>query len=84
MGKIRTIASNVWHLYADGFRDMTIGRTLWLVILIKLFIIFFILKIFFFPNFIDNHAKKGEEAEFVSSQVLNNSNSGTNKINDNQ
>lgn len=59
-----------WHLYADGFRQMTVGRTLWLVILIKLFIIFFILKLFFFPDFIGSHAEKGQEADFVSSQIL--------------
>ena len=49
---------------------MTVGRTLWAVILIKLFIIFAVLKLFFFPNYIHEHAQKGQEAEFVSSQIL--------------
>jgi len=62
---------NVWHLYLDGFRSMTLGRTLWAVILVKLFIIFIVLKLCFFPNYIKQHAREGEEAEFVSSQVLN-------------
>jgi hypothetical protein len=48
---------------------MTIGKTLWAVILIKLFIIFIVLKIFFFPNFISHHSEKGEEAEFVSAEI---------------
>jgi len=61
---------NVWHLYYDGFRSMTLGRTLWAVILVKLFIIFVILKLFFFPNYIKEHAHEGDEAEFVSSQLL--------------
>ena len=60
-----------WHLYLDGFRSMTLGRTLWAVILVKLFIIFIVLKLCFFPNYIKQHAREGEEAEFVSSQVLN-------------
>ena len=60
---------NVWHLYYDGFRNMTIGKTLWTVILIKLFIIFIVLKLFFFPNFISQHSNQGEEAEFVSSEI---------------
>lgn len=60
----------VYHLYYDGFRSMTLGKTLWAVILIKLFIIFVILKLFFFPNFIKQNAKEGEEAQFVSEQVL--------------
>ena len=59
----------VWDLYYDGFRNMTIGKTLWAVILIKLFIIFIVLKIFFFPNFISHHSAKGEEAEFVSTEI---------------
>ena len=49
-------AVSVWHLYYDGFRSMTVGRTLWAVILIKLFIIFAVLKLFFFPNYIHEHA----------------------------
>ena len=39
-----------YHLYADGFRQMTVGRTLWAVIIIKLVVIFAVLKLFFFPD----------------------------------
>ena len=60
----------VYDLYYDGFRHMRLGRTLWAIILIKLFIIFVILKLFFFPNFIREHADKGEEADFVATHVL--------------
>ena len=42
----------VYDLYADGFRNMKLGRTLWTIIIIKLFIMFFVLKLFFFPNFL--------------------------------
>ena len=59
-----------FDLYYDGFRNMRLGRTLWAIILIKLFIIFFVLKIFFFPNFLKEHAEKGKEAEFVATEVL--------------
>ena len=59
----------VWDLYYDGFRHMTLGKTLWAIILIKLFIIFVILKIFFFPNFLKTHAPEGEEAEYVATQL---------------
>jgi len=61
----------VFDLYYDGFRHMKLGKTLWTVILIKLFIIFAILKLFFFPNYIKEHAAKGEEPEFVAIQTLN-------------
>jgi hypothetical protein len=54
----------------DGFRQMKLGKTLWVIILIKLFIIFVILKIFFFPDFLKTHAPQGHEADFVAGQVL--------------
>ena len=39
---------NVWQFYRDGFRNQTWGRPLvWLVIL-KFFILFAILRVFFF------------------------------------
>ena len=59
-----------FDLYYDGFRSMTLGKTLWLVILIKLFIMFFVLKLFFFPNFIKEHSKGGDEAKFVEKEML--------------
>ena len=40
--------NNVLNFYLEGFRNMTWGRTLWLIILLKLFIMFVILRIFFF------------------------------------
>ena len=61
--------NKVWHLYYDGFRNMTIGRTLWTVILVKLFIMFFILRLFFFPNYIKQHAAEGKEADFVATGI---------------
>ena len=67
----KNVLYRIYDLYVDGFRSMTLGRTLWAIILIKLFIIFVILKLFFFPNFIKEHASEGEEPEFVASQTLN-------------
>lgn len=37
----------IWNFYLEGFRSMTLGRTLWVIILLKLFVMFFILKMFF-------------------------------------
>lgn len=58
----------IFDLYYDGFRHMRLGKTLWAIILIKLFIIFVILKIFFFPNFLKQHAN-GDEAGFVATEL---------------
>ena len=59
-----------FHLYYDGFRSMTLGKTLWVVILVKLFIIFAVLKLFFFPNFLAQHADEGEEDKYVASELI--------------
>ena len=53
------LLSRIFHLYYDGFRTMTLGKTLWTIILIKLAIIFLVLKLFFFPDFINTNAKNG-------------------------
>ena len=39
----------IFRFYLDGFRSMTVGKTLWAIILVKLFAI---LKVFFFPDFL--------------------------------
>ena len=45
----KNIFYKIFRFYYDGFRSMTVGKKLWIIILIKLFIMFVILKIFFFP-----------------------------------
>ena len=65
------LLSRIFHLYYDGFRTMTLGKTLWAVILIKLAIIFLVLKLFFFPDFINTNAKNGDKAGLVSKEILN-------------
>lgn len=65
------LLSRIFHLYYDGFRTMTLGKTLWAVILIKLAIIFLVLKLFFFPDFINTNSKNGDKAGFVSKEILN-------------
>ena len=37
-------------MYAGGFREMTVGRRLWALILIKLAILFLVFRLFFFPD----------------------------------
>lgn len=54
----------LYIFYKEGFSSMTVGKKLWLIIFIKLFIMFGILKVFFFPNLLnskyDNDADKGK------------------------
>ena len=59
-------------LYVDGFRSMTVGKTLWLIIAIKLFVFFVIIKILFFPNFLSTNSNSDDgKAQYVREQLIN-------------
>ncbi|MBO4977879.1 MAG: DUF4492 domain-containing protein [Muribaculaceae bacterium] len=60
----------VYSLYADGFRSMTVGRKLWALIIIKLIILFAILKVFFFPDILSiNYSNDAERADAVRNEL---------------
>jgi len=62
----------ILNFYIDGFKSMTIGKRLWLIIFIKLFIMFAILKIFFFPNILQSNFSTDEErGNHVIEQITN-------------
>ena len=66
------ILYKIFLFYKEGFASMTIGKTLWFIILIKLFIIFVILKIFFFHDI--NKSKyltDKEKSNYVLHQLTN-------------
>jgi hypothetical protein len=58
------------RFYVDGFRSMDLGRTLWMLILIKLFIMFAILKVFFFPRFLNRFDTRVEKENYVSKELI--------------
>lgn len=56
--------------YYNGFRSMTLGKTLWIIILIKLFVMFVILRIFFFPDLLQkNFSNDSQRAEYVLDEL---------------
>ena len=60
----------IWRFYADGFRGMTVGRSLWAVIIIKLVIIFAVIKLFFFPDILSTrYDDDSSRAEAVRSAL---------------
>lgn len=61
---------NIYHFYLEGFKEMTLGKTLWFIILLKLFIMFFILRLFFFPNFLGQFGGKAEKEQYVSGELI--------------
>lgn len=68
-----TLLVRIWTFYRDGFREMTLGRTLWAIILIKLFIMFFILKLFFFPSFLKEKTPQ-EKQQYVEEELIKRAN----------
>ena len=69
----------VFEFYRQGFSAMRLGRTLWGVIFVKLFVIFVLLKIFVFDeNLNSTFAKDTDKSDFVLRNLINPANLGTN------
>jgi Na+/H+ antiporter NhaD/arsenite permease-like protein len=50
---------------------MTVGKTLWLIVFIKLFIMFAILRVFFFPNYLNSRFDNDKsKAEHVRNELV--------------
>jgi len=69
MKRIRNFSDFI-AMYIDGFKNLTWGKPLWIIILVKLFIMFAILKVFFFPNLLNSRFHTDEEkSEYVSKEL---------------
>ncbi|MBU8892066.1 MAG: DUF4492 domain-containing protein [Bacteroidales bacterium] len=66
------IFKRIFLFYYEGFKNMTVGKKLWTIIIIKLFIMFVILKIFFFRDFLDEKFETdNEKGDYVIEQLTN-------------
>ena len=63
------IFKNIFYLYIDGFKNMKTGKLLWKIIAFKFIVFILIMKVFFFPNFLNTNFTTDEQR---SSHVLNN------------
>lgn len=74
MAGVFTGPGKVARFYYDGFRTMSWwGKRVWVIILVKLFIMFLILKIFFFPDFLKTNFRSDEErSDYVLEQLTGN------------
>lgn len=63
--------NRIYNFYVTGFKELSPwARTLWAIILIKLFIMFVIFKLFFFRDTLQNRFSTNEErANFVIEQI---------------
>ncbi|MGI6321772.1 MAG: DUF4492 domain-containing protein [Bacteroidales bacterium] len=71
MGKFFRKIRNVYMFYYEGFRDMSWwGKRAWIIIIIKLIIIFAVLRIFFFPDFLrKNFDDDKQRSEYILDQI---------------
>ena len=67
------ILKKVFRFYKEGFTAMPQwGKQAWLIIGIKLFVMFVILKIFFFPNFLNTNFKNdAQRSDHVLENLIN-------------
>ena len=59
---------DIYEFYRDGFRGMTLGRALWWIILVKLVVIFAVLRVFFFTPQLQGSAEQKGNA--VSAELI--------------
>lgn len=71
--KKQNVFMRIWKFYFDGFRNMSgWGKQVWIVILLKLFVMFVVLKLFFFPNFLKTNFDSDEQrSEHVLENLTN-------------
>ena len=68
----KNVFRRIFIFYYDGFRSMTVGRKLWIIILIKIFIMFAILRLFFFPDVLKKEFRSDKErGDYVIDQFTN-------------
>ncbi|AWI34991.1 DUF4492 domain-containing protein [Helicobacter apodemus] len=66
------ILTRISSFYYFGFKNMRLGRSLWLVIIVKLFIIFGILKVFIYDNSLHKlYATQEEKSQFITHNLKN-------------
>ena len=60
---------NIWNFYVDGFRNMTWGKPLWWLILLKIVVLFLVLRMFFFKPVLAGKTEE-QKIEHVGYQLM--------------
>lgn len=64
----KTIIS-IYNFYRDGFKNMTWGKQLWLLIFLKVIILFLVLRLFFFKPTMAGKTDE-QKSEYVGTQLI--------------
>lgn len=72
--KAKHVLKTILQFYIDGFKNMTVGKILWAIILIKLFIMFFIIKPVYFSRTTQNrNDARQTESDYIYEELVNRS-----------
>jgi hypothetical protein len=64
--------SAIYRFYRDGFAAMRLGKTLWAVVVVKLIVLFGVIKVLFFSDTLHSRFDSDEaRQEYVSGQLMN-------------
>lgn len=74
------LGRRILDLYVDGFRNMTVGRSLWALIIVKLLLLFAVLKIFFFPDILASRYDNDADRAAAVGRALQGNNHDTETI----
>ena len=66
--KIKNTLISIKNFYVEGFKNMTWGRPLWMLIFLKIFILFFVLRLFFFQPILAGK-NEAEKIDHVSTEL---------------
>lgn len=58
----------IWNFYLEGFRNMTWGRPLWALIILKVIILFLVFRCFFFKPVLSGKTDE-QKSEYVGRQL---------------
>ncbi len=65
------LIKNVYDFYAQGFKSMTTGKTLWRLIFIKVAVILIVLNYFVYDRSIDTeYENEAQKIEFVHGNLV--------------
>ncbi len=67
---MKKIIASIWNFYYEGFKNMTWGKSLWLLIFLKVIILFLILRLFFFKPVMAGKTNE-QRSEYVGTQLSN-------------
>jgi hypothetical protein len=65
---MRQAMTSIYRFYVDGFKQMTWGRQLWWLILLKVIILFLVLRVFFFKPILAGKSEI-QRIEHVSNEL---------------